>query len=474
MPPARGDVYWGPGFVGWVYTPAYISWVPLAPREIYYGHGNYGPYSVNIRTVNINTIATNKISYRNIQVNNAVTTLHHDTFVTGRPMKVAVKENLFMKERRVMGAPDIRPERSSFMPVVKQIPQVNRPPQRIVNRVDEKRRDNRPGHIQTQGNLPVGPTENITRSGQTIDRKSDASQISDNTAPRAEQASAVKNRTITTGSQELSRERATRRLDELRSNETPRSNIKGTIPQQVAPVRSAIVPEKKVEVPERKVEAQRKAPEISVNEQTLKVNIAAPQISKPSENVRSLPSPRLNGPAMTTQTQPPNKVITPPQPMKNDEKLTVRDIRPQEPREVRAPNNPPRNTIKEAAPQQAAPVRAAMVPERKIEAPERKVEVLKKNPEVPANEQRAGTEVRQQQNPKPIENVKITPPVKSNSQTVISQPQTTQRPQNTEKIHAPKEEQIPQQKTTMENIKSPHNANGPGKEARTEMQQRGR
>ncbi len=48
IPPVRGAVYWGPGFVGWVYTPSYVSWVPLAPGDIYYGYGYYGPNSVNI------------------------------------------------------------------------------------------------------------------------------------------------------------------------------------------------------------------------------------------------------------------------------------------------------------------------------------------------------------------------------------------------------------------------------------------
>jgi hypothetical protein len=36
VPPVRGAVYWGPGYVGWVYTPTYVAWVPLAPRETYY------------------------------------------------------------------------------------------------------------------------------------------------------------------------------------------------------------------------------------------------------------------------------------------------------------------------------------------------------------------------------------------------------------------------------------------------------
>jgi hypothetical protein len=474
VPPARGDVYWGPGFVGWVHTPTYISWVPLAPRETYYGHGDYGLHSVNIKTVNINTVVINKMSYRNIHVNNAVTTLHHDTFVSGRPTNTAVKENLFTKERRIMGAPDIRPERSSFMPVVKQIPQANRPPQQIVNRVGETRRNNRPDHIQTQGNLSVAPTENMTRTGQTIDRKIEAPQRSNNAASKIEQSSEPKNRTVITGPQELNRERATRRLDELRSNAAPRSNIKGTIPQRGAPVGSAIVPERKIEVPEKKVEAQGKAPVISVSEQTSRSNMAAPQIPKLSENARPFPPLRSNSPETASQMQPQNKAITVPQSTKNDEKLTTRDTKPQEPREVRAPNNLPRNTIKEAVPQQAASVRAAIVPERKIEAPERKIEVLKKNPEAFTNEQKVRTEVRQQQNPKPIENIKTAPPVKSNSRMVVSQPQTPPQQQNAEKIHAPKEEQIPQQKITMEAIKSPLNMNEPVKEAGTEMRQRGR
>ena len=34
VPPARGAAYWGPGYVGWVSTPTYVAWVPLAPGEI--------------------------------------------------------------------------------------------------------------------------------------------------------------------------------------------------------------------------------------------------------------------------------------------------------------------------------------------------------------------------------------------------------------------------------------------------------
>ena len=109
-------------------------------------------------------------------------------------------------------------------------------------------------------------------------------------------------------------------------------------------------------------------------------------------------------------------------------------------------NIPPRNIINETASQQTAPARPAIVPENKIE-------VLKKNLEVPANEQRGKTETRQQQNPKPIENVKIAPLVRSNSPAIISQ-QKQPPPENTDKTQAtPKGEQITPQKVSIENIK---------------------
>lgn len=131
VPPARGAVYWGPGFVGWVRTPTYVSWVPLAPGEIYYGHGYYGPHSVNVTQVNITHIDVRKIVYKNVRVQNAVTVVHHDTFVTGKPMEVKVRENPFLKEKISLGRPDIRPEKATMMPVIKEIPQRRRPPEPI-------------------------------------------------------------------------------------------------------------------------------------------------------------------------------------------------------------------------------------------------------------------------------------------------------------------------------------------------------
>ena len=131
VPPARGAVHWGPGFVGWVRTSTHVSWVPLAPREIYYGYGFYGPHSVNITNININTINVERVVYRNVRVQNAVTIVHHDTFVHGRHVEVRERENPFLREKINVGRPNIKPERNTVMPVLREIPQVKRPPEKI-------------------------------------------------------------------------------------------------------------------------------------------------------------------------------------------------------------------------------------------------------------------------------------------------------------------------------------------------------
>ena len=130
VPPVRGDVYWGPGYVGWVNTPTYVAWVPLAPRETYYGYGHYGSHSVNIINVNINTIVV-RDTYRNAHISNAVTALHRDTFVRGRHVDFKVRENPFLREKIHVGRPDIKPERESRMAVIRDIPGAKEPPAKV-------------------------------------------------------------------------------------------------------------------------------------------------------------------------------------------------------------------------------------------------------------------------------------------------------------------------------------------------------
>ena len=143
VPPVRGAVFWGPGFVAWVRTPTYVAWVPLGPREIYYGHGHYGPHSVNITNVNITNIHVDKRTYKNINVQNAVTVVHHDTFVKGKRVDLKLKENPFLKDKILVGRPDIKHEKTTAMPVIKEVPQSKRPPEPIrdikVKEIKEKR-----------------------------------------------------------------------------------------------------------------------------------------------------------------------------------------------------------------------------------------------------------------------------------------------------------------------------------------------
>jgi len=131
VPPARGAVYWGPGYVGWVYTSRRVAWVPLAPGETYYGRGHYGPHSVNITKVNITKVHVDKVVYKNVTVTNAVTTVNHETFVRGKPADARVNENPFLTEKVHAGRPPIKPEKTSAMPVVREVPQTKRPPEPV-------------------------------------------------------------------------------------------------------------------------------------------------------------------------------------------------------------------------------------------------------------------------------------------------------------------------------------------------------
>jgi hypothetical protein len=58
-------------------------------------------------------------------------------------MEVKVKENLFLKEKISLGRPNIKPEKTTVMPMVKDIPQIKRPPEPIreikIKELKEKR-----------------------------------------------------------------------------------------------------------------------------------------------------------------------------------------------------------------------------------------------------------------------------------------------------------------------------------------------
>ena len=56
--------FWYPGRVSWIHRGAYVGWVPLAPREVYYSHRNWGgPHTVVVTNVNIAQININIRNY---------------------------------------------------------------------------------------------------------------------------------------------------------------------------------------------------------------------------------------------------------------------------------------------------------------------------------------------------------------------------------------------------------------------------
>ena len=148
VPPAWGEVYWGPGYVGWVRTGDYVAWVPLAPRETYYGRGNYGLHSVNITNVNITRINVTNV-YKNVYVNNGVTVVNRNTFNTASPTRVnvhqnIVQQNIFVKNNFRVGGPEIKPSKGSYFGSDKHIETAKLPPQHVRDLSVRQLKESRP------------------------------------------------------------------------------------------------------------------------------------------------------------------------------------------------------------------------------------------------------------------------------------------------------------------------------------------
>jgi hypothetical protein len=131
VPPFRHTAIWNPGAVAWNIAPTYVSWVPLAPGEIYYGNRYYGPQSVNINQVNINI---QKNVYINARVKDAVVTVHRDSFFRRNPVRIHQVTNPFLNPVKVSGPPIEKP---SFLDGKKAQP---RPVKEYFDKVQTERR----------------------------------------------------------------------------------------------------------------------------------------------------------------------------------------------------------------------------------------------------------------------------------------------------------------------------------------------
>jgi hypothetical protein len=147
-PPRTTPVYWCPGFVAWIYTSTYVSWVPLAPGEIYYGRGYYGPGSVNIINININKINITNV-YLNSRVNNAVTVVSRNTFLTGKRVPVVnAPANPFRTGQKIaIGGPALKPVKATALPDPgKVVPKKALPPKEVRSKAVQVQR--RPPAVQ--------------------------------------------------------------------------------------------------------------------------------------------------------------------------------------------------------------------------------------------------------------------------------------------------------------------------------------
>jgi hypothetical protein len=125
VPPARGDIFWGPGYVGWYRTSNHVGWTPLAPGEVYYGHRHYGQHSVNISEHTVNTAT---VKYKNRDTRGGFNFLHHNDFLRGRAEYQRPSDRGAVSVSVSLGSPSIHPLRETRMPIIKQTPPRVAPP----------------------------------------------------------------------------------------------------------------------------------------------------------------------------------------------------------------------------------------------------------------------------------------------------------------------------------------------------------
>jgi len=125
VPPERGDVYWGPGYVGWHRNGDRVGWTPLAPGEYFYGRRNYGRHSINITTTQVNP---GSVIYRNRDARGGITVIQQNDFLRGRVTTHTTTGNPSLSVSVAIGSPRLQPLRETRMPVVRQTPPRSAPP----------------------------------------------------------------------------------------------------------------------------------------------------------------------------------------------------------------------------------------------------------------------------------------------------------------------------------------------------------
>jgi hypothetical protein len=125
VPPARGDIYWGPGYVGWYRTDSHVGWTPLAPGEPFYGRRNYGRHSDNIASGTVNTAP---VIYKNRAAHGGFSLVLKNDFLRGR---AHFQQPSHSKDTSVTvspGSPRLERIREARIPIITQTPPGVAPP----------------------------------------------------------------------------------------------------------------------------------------------------------------------------------------------------------------------------------------------------------------------------------------------------------------------------------------------------------
>ncbi len=275
VPPAVSSVFWSPGFVAWIYTPTYVSWVPLAPREVYYGYGYYGPHSVNLTKVNIKTVNVTNV-YVNSHVSNAVTVVHRDTFLTGKQVKFDGRpSNPFVSGARIsLGRPDIRPVKATVMPLPeKVVPQKFLPSQRVIEKEKRTGINERP--------IAVKKDMSIFKQGK---------QVTALPVKRLEKPKPV----LKSERREKGEAPVTKKVIPEGPQTTPKEPVRRSVKQPEVKGR----PSEQKQVKEKPVILPR---EVTGREQTQKKEGGKPSVVKPTTNDAPVSAPKARGSKMPVQ-----------------------------------------------------------------------------------------------------------------------------------------------------------------------------
>ena len=125
VPPVRGDIFWGPGYVGWYHSGDRIGWTPLAPGEKFYGHRSYDSNSINITS---GSVSTATVIYKNRNARGGLSILLQNDFLRGRSVFQKPSSSAALSITVSLGSPRIQPVRETRMPLIKQIPPRAAPP----------------------------------------------------------------------------------------------------------------------------------------------------------------------------------------------------------------------------------------------------------------------------------------------------------------------------------------------------------